>query len=680
MRFFLKSALLAATAVTIVGGTLPANAGTAVYTPGNAVPSFAVPLFGNTTLDPASRTFQPLVIAALDSADPFVKHMLFAEDSLAGFLASMNGSAHYLFTAYNGDGSLILQLKQAMALLLSKQPPAIQQQWEGRLHFTNGTVSENASGESVLGPDLTAALAQWKTPRNMLVPSEGYSFPRLDCKYASCPWPDQNGAFALVANRGSGPCTPSNVTVPHAYILIKLAAGSSCTAEAAAAAAAKAGAAGVLVAAAAPGQLLVPVAGAPIYAAMIDSAAGDALTASLAAPGTTNLTLTYASLDRAGELIAVDSRGKLQEVGWEKYSDARMLSWGGQFLDYSTKRDAQLRAPALVVPVFDQAISGTVVTVKLPPQALLAQFPSVELDFALECQYGNMDKACSVWDRIVSVGAVCSTEEDGGNESGARDVPVAFELGRWINAFQRRVGRWVTRTPVLSGLGGATCNFTFELGMGDPWRATLNVRFSTLAVSSSQLYADTSSTELIVYPNPSQGFSGPAYNVNKTVTFTPPPGTKRVVVAAIITGHGGCEFQPTSHHYIVNGNNASYYNTSTAQYYDRYMLAGTDFGCADKTYRGAVPNEHGTWYFGRNGWCDGLDVEPLLFDITADVNLGSNSASDGKGRGAATSTVGGIENTLQYYALAYPNPGMKSGGTEAGCAGTITMSSYLVYY
>ena len=85
-----------------------------------------------------------------------------------------------------------------------------------------------------------------------------------------------------------------------------------------------------------------------------------------------------------------------------------------------------------------------------------------------------------------------------------------------------------------------------------------------------------------------------------------------------------------------------------------------------------VPNEHGTWYFGRNGWCDGLDVEPLLFDITADVKLAVNEA------GVATAAP--VANTLQYYALAYPNPGMKSGGTQAGCGGTMTMSSYLVYY
>ena len=43
------------------------------------------------------------------------------------------------------------------------------------------------------------------------------------------------------------------------------------------------------------------------------------------------------------------------------------------------------------------------------------------------------------------------------------------------------------------------------------------------------------------------------------------------------------------------------YNTSAPEYADRFMEAGTALGCADKTARGMVPNEHGTWYFGRNG-------------------------------------------------------------------------------
>ena len=27
---------------------------------------------------------------------------------------------------------------------------------------------------------------------------------------------------------------------------------------------------------------------------------------------------------------------------------------------------------------------------------------------------------------------------------------------------------------------------------------------------------------------------------------------------------------------------------------------------------GIVPNEHGTWQYGRNGWCDGQQARPVL--------------------------------------------------------------------
>ena len=62
------------------------------------------------------------------------------------------------------------------------------------------------------------------------------------------------------------------------------------------------------------------------------------------------------------------------------------------------------------------------------------------------------------------------------------------------------------------------------------------------------------------------------------------------------------------------------------------------------------------------GWCDGMDVEPVQFDVTVDVDLS------------------GSANTLQYYGLSYANPGMKGNGTQDGCQGSILMSSYFVYY
>jgi len=58
-----------------------------------------------------------------------------------------------------------------------------------------------------------------------------------------------------------------------------------------------------------------------------------------------------------------------------------------------------------------------------------------------------------------------------------------------------------------------------------------------------------------------------------------------------------------------------------------FPLAGTQLGCTEQVVNGSEPNEHGTWFFGRNGWCDGQDVRPWTIDISTllkapgDVNI-----------------------------------------------------------
>ena len=47
-----------------------------------------------------------------------------------------------------------------------------------------------------------------------------------------------------------------------------------------------------------------------------------------------------------------------------------------------------------------------------------------------------------------------------------------------------------------------------------------------------------------------------------------------------------------------------------------------------------MPNEHGTWQYGRNGWCDGQHVRPWLADVTADLR----AADD-------------VENVVEYVGL-----------------------------
>ena len=58
------------------------------------------------------------------------------------------------------------------------------------------------------------------------------------------------------------------------------------------------------------------------------------------------------------------------------------------------------------------------------------------------------------------------------------------------------------------------------------------------------------------------------------------------------------------------------------------------FVCA-QVRQGSVPNEHGTWQYGRNGWCDGDQVRPWLADVKADLH-----AADG-----------GKENVVEYVGL-----------------------------
>ena len=168
----------------------------------------------------------------------------------------------------------------------------------------------------------------------------------------------------------------------------------------------------------------------------------------------------------------------------------------------------------------------------------------------------------------------------------------------------------------------------------------------------------------IVWPDNSEdSFNGPDYNENRTINVTVPvpSQTKRVIIVAIISGHGGCEFVPTSHSFLVNGQS---FNTTTVAY-DRFMLAGSAEGCTKQVKYGSIPNEHGTWYYGRNGWCDGQDIPPLEWDVT---------------KALAGGDVTAMPKIFQisYKALSYAvGGGLPS---EGGCGGHIIMNAQVAFY
>lgn len=101
--------------------------------------------------------------------------------------------------------------------------------------------------------------------------------------------------------------------------------------------------------------------------------------------------------------------------------------------------------------------------------------------------------------------------------------------------------------------------------------------------------------------------------------------------------------------FTLNNNNA----TSNSLYFSE---AGTPTGCADTVNQGTIPNEHGTWLYGRGGWCDGRNVFPWVVDITSQV-------------------LNGTTNTISYKGLVN---GANPVGTNA--PGTIAVWSYLSFW
>ena len=59
--------------------------------------------------------------------------------------------------------------------------------------------------------------------------------------------------------------------------------------------------------------------------------------------------------------------------------------------------------------------------------------------------------------------------------------------------------------------------------------------------------------------------------------------------------------------------------------------AGDSTDCMDKVSEGTVPNQYGTWWYGRSGWCPGKEVQLVMQDITEYVTPGEDAVVDYEG-------------------------------------------------
>ncbi|KAM6994372.1 uncharacterized protein LKV04_006787 [Tautogolabrus adspersus] len=350
--------------------------------------------------------------------------------------------------------------------------------------------------------------------------------------------------------------------------------------------------------------------------------------------------------------LSIDQQGALAEMGWFLYPSFSFINWQAQWFDFYADLQTKLQKPAKVISVFDKVLmqgeKGAVATVDLPLGLL--DYDLLELDASLSCP-GRRDSTCAHWDHTVQLFVCCDHTGPYCNT----------ELGRWITAFRRGIGRWLTDvSPLRPLLDSNKCTLTMKtVPWAMPWFVSLNLRFSVSNQTASGNFTDDGDEEKLnpfrVMPLYSGGTFDKNYNKRfKPIKFSVPMSTKKVELYAIITAHGSddnsCgEFCVTSHHFLFN----AYYNNTLL-----FDSAGSPLGCAMRVKEGAVPNEHGTWLYGRGGWCDGLQVDPWRLDITEQLDISGSES-----------------NTVVYFGLfngTDPNPSKDPG--------YIIMSSFLVFY
>jgi hypothetical protein len=333
------------------------------------------------------------------------------------------------------------------------------------------------------------------------------------------------------------------------------------------------------------------------------------------------------ALDSPGWGVLVDREQRVRYVGSfadpARYDNAAgwfapnlaMAANEAVYSDFVAARNTRLAADgATVIRAFDaQEINDSgwagvrgVATVTLPDAATMQGFDTLELDLTLDCigegEYGT----CPAWDYLVY--AYLCAPEDGDTCS--------IELGRWITTYHRE-GRWVHDiTPLLPLLdaGGAQRIQFYTI---QPYAVTLDLRLRDQGrgerpVAAYPLFMTNGAT------------LDAAFNEREPVVVPIPADAARVELTTVLTGHGMAEVGNCAEFCTID----NIFSVNGTAHTLRFEEPGDQRGCMAQVGQGTVPNQYGTWWYGRNGWCPGKQVDVGRLDVTADVTPGQDASFD----------------------------------------------------
>ena len=273
------------------------------------------------------------------------------------------------------------------------------------------------------------------------------------------------------------------------------------------------------------------------------------------------------------------------------------------------------------ITVFDRAhyTGGWAATISqnvtFPSDEELLNYSGMSIELLRGCPDANMnysDDGCDDYDRIARM-FIC--DPDGTN---------CMEIAKWITPFDRQPHHLTDISPFLASLrpGGDKIVKFQESGWPN---SLLTLKF--------RLYTDNPTQEvpqeIIPIWNGTVAFN-PDYSDNRAPTvFSVPINATRVEFVSYITGHGwGCdsfncaEFCNSKHTFSLNGGVYEFEKSHPNASSSNYCMS------SEAISNGTVPNQYGTWGYGRAGWCPGQDVAPHIVDITENVVLGEENIID----------------------------------------------------
>ena len=323
---------------------------------------------------------------------------------------------------------------------------------------------------------------------------------------------------------------------------------------------------------------------------------------------------------------AIDRAQRIRTTGYfpavEAYDSAlnNAGEWPWEFRLYSAaaeaeyfnfeadRQDALDAVDATVVELF----GGDVIeeyedgTVTFPDAAAMDGFDTLELDILMECPDKDLYEIsnCGAWDYLAHLWLY------------DEDSKSYLEMGRFITTYHRE-SRWIVdASHALAWLkeGG-------ERSLRYQWAPSWNTQPTGVTVQLRLSNQGKGMAPDEIVPLFSGGFVSTTYNDDRPpVAVTIPADAAKVEIVSIATGHGAdtyscAEFCNHSHHFTVGG----------TTFDQAFTGAGTESGCSDTVNTGTVPNQAGTWWFGRGGWCPGRRVDPFVADVTGHVSLGSDA-------------------------------------------------------